>query len=179
MVPLVPIAINVLKVLFRNLGGHTPKPIPSSVKNATVMDTPTSVITMQKSPKRVFPWTSTEIWKVAAFAKNAKKIPKASIVTLAFLAFLGPLMSYPMLLILANVSFEKSYFILLALLKVTFFVACDCGDDPRYSGNCEAGGGQCECKEAFRGAEDCSACADGFYDYPDCKPCDCFANGTE
>merc|ERR1719412_382614 len=53
---------------------------------------------------------------------------------------------------------------------------CDCGDDPRYSGNCSPGGGKCECAEAFRGADDCSACADGYYDYPDCKPCDCYAN---
>ena len=57
--------------------------------------------------------------------------------------------------------------------------ACDCGNDPRYSGNCSPGGGKCECAEAFRGADDCSACADGYYDYPDCKPCDCYANGTE
>ena len=69
-------------------------------------------------------------------------------------------------------------FVILRYSKYCAFSACDCGDDPRYSGNCAPGGGQCECKEAFRGAEDCSACADGYYDYPDCKPCDCFANGT-
>ena len=56
--------------------------------------------------------------------------------------------------------------------------ACPCENDPRYTGNCDVGTGKCECKEAFRGADDCSACADGYYDYPDCKPCDCFANGT-
>ena len=67
----------------------------------------------------------------------------------------------------------------LPLLKNYFFlVACDCGGDKRYTGNCAAGTGQCECAEAFRGADDCTACADGYYDYPDCKPCDCFANGT-
>ena len=58
------------------------------------------------------------------------------------------------------------------------FAACPCDSDPRYTGNCDVGTGKCECKEAFRGADDCSACADGYYDYPDCKPCDCFANGT-
>ena len=58
------------------------------------------------------------------------------------------------------------------------FAACPCDGDPRYTGNCDVGTGKCECKEAFRGADDCSACADGYYDYPDCKPCDCFANGT-
>ena len=58
-----------------------------------------------------------------------------------------------------------------------YYLACDC-PDPRHSGNCRPSDGLCECKEAFRGAEDCSACAQGYYDYPDCKPCPCFANGT-
>ena len=58
--------------------------------------------------------------------------------------------------------------------------ACQCYSDEydRYTGNCEPESGKCECREAFRGAYDCSACADGYYDYPYCKPCDCFANGT-
>ena len=59
-----------------------------------------------------------------------------------------------------------------------FSSACQCDQDPRYTKNCEPGGGKCECKEAFRGADDCSACADGYYDYPNCKECECFSNGT-
>ena len=35
---------------------------------------------------------------------------------------------------------------------------CDCTDNERHTGNCEAENGLCECKEAYRGAEDCSAC---------------------
>lgn len=54
--------------------------------------------------------------------------------------------------------------------------ACDC-PDPRHSGNCSSDG-LCQCKEAFQGAEDCSACAEGYYDYPDCKECPCFSSGT-
>ncbi|TRY60964.1 hypothetical protein TCAL_05712 [Tigriopus californicus] len=57
-------------------------------------------------------------------------------------------------------------------------IPCQCGGDHRYTGNCAPDSGECECKSAFQGAEDCSACADGYYDYPECKPCDCFANGT-
>jgi len=56
-------------------------------------------------------------------------------------------------------------------------IPCDC-PDPRHTGNCAPDSGMCECKEAFRGAEDCSSCAQGYYDYPDCKPCACFPNGT-
>ena len=59
------------------------------------------------------------------------------------------------------------------------FSACDCGGDHRYSGDCDPVSGQCFCKEAFLGAEDCSKCAAGYYAYPDCKPCDCFSNGTQ
>ena len=133
MAPPVPIAINVRKATFRNHGGLTPKPIPSSVKNATVMDTPTSVITMQKSTKRDFPWTSTEIWKAVAFAKNAKKIPKASIVTLAFLAFLGLLMYFPMLLILANVRFIQ-FIRTKRILRMSFHNACNLGRADELTG---------------------------------------------
>ena len=30
---------------------------------------------------------------------------------------------------------------------------------PEHTGRCEAGGGQCECKDPWKGAPDCSACA--------------------
>ena len=46
---------------------------------------------------------------------------------------------------------------------------CDCPDPKKHTGNCALGTGLCECTEAYRGAEDCSKCADGeedtaFYD---------------
>ena len=49
------------------------------------------------------------------------------------------------------------------------FAACDC-PDPRHSGNCRPEDGLCECQEAFR--------AQGYYDYPDCKACPCYPDGT-
>lgn len=58
------------------------------------------------------------------------------------------------------------------------FIACQCDSDHRYTGKCAPESGECECKPAFQGAKDCTACADGYYDYPECKPCDCYANGT-
>lgn len=53
---------------------------------------------------------------------------------------------------------------------------CQC--DVFYStGNCAEGSGQCECRPEFLPPY-CQECNDGYYDYPDCKPCDCHRNGT-
>ena len=41
------------------------------------------------------------------------------------------------------------------------FTECDCPDPKKHTGNCEVGTGKCECAEAYRGADDCSKCADG------------------
>ncbi|XP_047502805.1 laminin subunit alpha-like isoform X1 [Penaeus chinensis] len=45
------------------------------------------------------------------------------------------------------------------------------------TGNCAEGSGQCECRPEFLPPY-CQECNDGYYDYPDCKPCDCHRNGT-
>lgn len=59
---------------------------------------------------------------------------------------------------------------------VISFTACECG--VFYStGNCSEGFGKCECKPAYA-APDCDRCSEGYYGYPDCKPCDCFLEGT-
>ena len=43
-----------------------------------------------------------------------------------------------------------------------FHTECQCSiDTQKHTGNCEIGTGKCECREAFRGADDCSKCADG------------------
>ncbi|XP_050541070.1 laminin subunit alpha [Daktulosphaira vitifoliae] len=53
---------------------------------------------------------------------------------------------------------------------------CDCNHF--YStGNCSEGFGKCECKPAYA-APDCKSCSEGYYDYPECKPCECFPEGT-
>ena len=41
------------------------------------------------------------------------------------------------------------------------FTECECSDPKKHTGNCEVGTGKCECAEAYRGADDCSKCADG------------------
>lgn len=54
--------------------------------------------------------------------------------------------------------------------------ACQC--DVFYStGNCAEGSGRCECRPEFQ-APNCDSCSTGYYDYPNCKPCDCHMNGT-
>ena len=75
------------------------------------------------------------------------------------------------------VSYLRQKYLIDIFYRASHYSACDC-PDPRHSGNCRPSDGLCECKEAFRGAEDCSACAEGYYDYPDCKPCPCFPEGT-
>lgn len=46
-----------------------------------------------------------------------------------------------------------------------------------YTGNCFEGSGQCECRKEFLPPH-CDSCNDGYYDYPNCKPCDCHKDGT-
>lgn len=53
---------------------------------------------------------------------------------------------------------------------------CNC--DLKFStGNCAEGTGKCECKENFL-EPNCDECSYGYTGYPECKPCDCFRNGT-
>uniref|UniRef100_A0A0P4VVW3 Laminin subunit alpha n=1 Tax=Scylla olivacea TaxID=85551 RepID=A0A0P4VVW3_SCYOL len=53
---------------------------------------------------------------------------------------------------------------------------CDCNFF--YStGNCAEGTGECECRPAFLPPY-CDQCNEGYYDYPNCKPCDCSQHGT-
>ncbi|XP_070555377.1 laminin subunit alpha-like [Ptychodera flava] len=53
---------------------------------------------------------------------------------------------------------------------------CDC--DYFYStGSCAEETGQCECRPEYAGVN-CDRCADGYYGYPACRPCDCHRNGT-
>ncbi|KAK6627792.1 hypothetical protein RUM44_010271 [Polyplax serrata] len=53
---------------------------------------------------------------------------------------------------------------------------CQC--DVYYStGNCAEGTGQCECRKEYQEPK-CDSCSFGYFGYPDCKPCECFQNGT-
>ncbi|KAL0280200.1 UNVERIFIED_CONTAM: hypothetical protein PYX00_001570 [Menopon gallinae] len=53
---------------------------------------------------------------------------------------------------------------------------CQC--DVYYStGNCAEGTGKCECRKEYQEPK-CDSCSFGYFGYPDCKPCECFLNGT-
>nr|CAI5850401.1 unnamed protein product [Callosobruchus analis] len=53
---------------------------------------------------------------------------------------------------------------------------CNC--NTYYStGNCAEGSGRCECKPAYTPPY-CDSCSFGYYGYPDCRPCECYLNGT-
>ncbi|XP_076800337.1 laminin subunit alpha-5-like isoform X2 [Clavelina lepadiformis] len=53
---------------------------------------------------------------------------------------------------------------------------CEC--DSAYTiGSCEPTTGRCYCKVQYAG-DRCDRCAPGYYDFPECRPCDCYYNGT-
>lgn len=56
--------------------------------------------------------------------------------------------------------------------------ACNCSSAGSASLQCDVLTGQCQCKTEF-GGRDCSRCALGYRDYPDCVACDCDLSGTK
>ncbi|KAJ7400530.1 hypothetical protein BTVI_104660 [Pitangus sulphuratus] len=56
--------------------------------------------------------------------------------------------------------------------------ACNCSNAGSASLQCNVLTGQCQCKIEF-GGRDCSRCALGYRDYPDCVACDCDLSGTK
>jgi hypothetical protein len=57
------------------------------------------------------------------------------------------------------------------------FAACSCNHF-FSTGNCAEGSGLCECRKEFTPPH-CDSCSFGYYGYPDCRPCECFLNGTK
>lgn len=56
------------------------------------------------------------------------------------------------------------------------FLECDC-DNIFSTGNCSEGTGKCECRKEYT-SPDCDSCSFGYFGYPNCRPCECFLNGT-
>lgn len=173
-------AIGALTVLRRKNGVNILRLISSRASRATVTATRTSVTTTRMSMPKACRLIFTASTRAAACAKSVRILPPVSTATPALMAISDRSGCCPTTRSLAFVcdglcaKFAEHH----AYNLIFMNAACQCGEDHRYTGNCEAESGKCECKEAFRGAHDCTACADGYYDYPDCKPCDCFSNGT-
>jgi len=66
-----------------------------------------------------------------------------------------------------------------ALTTAYNYGALKCACDSRGSihFDCEQFGGQCPCRENIIGRQ-CSKCASGYYDFPNCKPCKCAPTAT-
>uniref|UniRef100_A0A7E4VA92 Laminin EGF-like domain-containing protein n=1 Tax=Panagrellus redivivus TaxID=6233 RepID=A0A7E4VA92_PANRE len=57
-------------------------------------------------------------------------------------------------------------------------VRCDCDGVGADSAECDAVTGQCKCKSGFVGHQ-CDRCEVGYFNFPDCEPCDCNPEGTD
>ncbi|KAG0419196.1 hypothetical protein HPB47_004290, partial [Ixodes persulcatus] len=55
---------------------------------------------------------------------------------------------------------------------------CGCNKLGSLSPNCEELSGQCQCLEGFEGQR-CDRCRAGYYNFPNCKRCDCNPAGTD
>ncbi|XP_029841229.2 laminin subunit alpha-1 [Ixodes scapularis] len=55
---------------------------------------------------------------------------------------------------------------------------CGCNKLGSLSPNCEELTGQCQCLEGFEGQR-CDRCRAGYYNFPNCKRCDCHPAGTD
>lgn len=57
-----------------------------------------------------------------------------------------------------------------------YTIGCDC-EEFYSTGNCAEETGQCECRPQFL-APHCDDCSEGYFGYPNCRPCECNLNGT-
>lgn len=59
--------------------------------------------------------------------------------------------------------------------KTTFqlFTGCNCDPQGTEEEVCDKVNGICVCQEGFGGSPRCDKCESGWYEYPDCKPCNC------
>ncbi|KAH7728640.1 laminin subunit alpha-2-like isoform X6 [Aphelenchoides avenae] len=55
---------------------------------------------------------------------------------------------------------------------------CDCSGIGADSSQCNSRTGQCKCKSGYVGHK-CDHCEPGFFNFPDCEPCNCDVSGTD
>ena len=58
------------------------------------------------------------------------------------------------------------------------FLDCNCDIDGTEGELCCTEAGQCQCKPQYDG-DKCDQCSQNHYDFPNCKECDCFEEGTD
>ena len=57
----------------------------------------------------------------------------------------------------------------------TLYLGCTCDTQGIIDGNCYTNG-PCQCKEGYAQPR-CDTCLEGFFGFPNCKPCNCFYPG--
>lgn len=60
---------------------------------------------------------------------------------------------------------------------VDLYTDCNCDLQGTLAEVCEKSTGQCLCKEGYGGPR-CDKCLPGYYNYPDCVPCNCSIMGS-
>lgn len=58
-----------------------------------------------------------------------------------------------------------------------YFTDCNCDNKGTESEVCSKETGSCICKEGYGGPR-CDQCLPGYYNYPDCVPCNCSVSGS-
>lgn len=58
-----------------------------------------------------------------------------------------------------------------------FFIDCNCDLKGTVGEVCDKNSGKCLCKEGYGGPR-CEQCVPGYYNYPDCVPCNCSTLGS-
>lgn len=58
-----------------------------------------------------------------------------------------------------------------------YYLDCNCDARGTKQGICDKNDGVCLCKEGYGGSR-CDQCINGYYGYPNCKPCNCSLIGS-
>lgn len=58
-----------------------------------------------------------------------------------------------------------------------YYLDCNCDARGTKQGICDKSDGVCLCKEGYGGSR-CDQCINGYYGYPNCRPCNCSLIGS-